>query len=74
MLRKHDALYAFKERKRLGSRNQRTHLTRVIPTGGASPERADSAGSSWILITMDHDREIISLVFVPTPPIEGSCE
>ena len=32
------------------------------------------AGSSWFLITMDHDREIISLVFAPTPPIEGSCE
>lgn len=29
-------------------------------------------GSSWLLITMDHDREIISLVFAPTPPIEGS--
>lgn len=32
------------------------------------------AGSSWFLITMDHDREIISLVFAPTPPIEGNCE
>jgi heme/copper-type cytochrome/quinol oxidase subunit 4 len=32
------------------------------------------AGSLWFLITMDHDREIISLVFAPTPPIEGGCE
>lgn len=56
MLRKHDALYAFKERKTLGSRTS----ARVVPTGGASPERADSAGSSWFLITMDDDRDIIS--------------
>ena len=32
------------------------------------------AGSSSFLITMDHDREINSLVFAATPPIEGSCE
>lgn len=32
------------------------------------------AGSTWFPLTTDHDREIISLVFAPTPPIEESCE
>ena len=63
MRRKHDARYAFKERKRLGSgTSARVSLAWFL------------AGSSWFLVTMDHDREIISLVFAPTPPIEGSCE
>jgi hypothetical protein len=30
--------------------------------------------ASWVLMTMDHDREIISLVFAPAPSIDGSCE
>jgi len=34
MRRKHDARYAFKERKRLGSgTSARTRLTRVVPRG-----------------------------------------
>lgn len=32
------------------------------------------AGSTWFLLTTDYDRENISLVFAPNPPIEGSCE
>jgi hypothetical protein len=135
MLRKHDARYAFKERKRLGSgasarvslawfllavraRRELTvtdslvHLIgwtrcQYLGTRAAAKPIALAvitagltylllqpinrgvlastvfavfvfsslfAGSSWFLITMDHDREIISLVFAPTPPIEGSCE
>jgi hypothetical protein len=66
MLRKHDARYAFKDRKRLGSgTSARVSLAWFLLAVRARRE---------LTVTMDHDREIISLVFAPAPPIEGSCE
>jgi hypothetical protein len=32
------------------------------------------AGAAWFLLMTDEDREIISLLFAPTPRIEGNCE